>query len=69
MDTTGLSRVRPTASKRRRRRGEFSSTIIFEIENAPQIEEGEGDEESEGLTAPFPRGPTTLHCWRVLKLI
>ena len=34
--------------------------VIPEIEEAPQIEEGEEDEKSEELTAPFPRGPTDI---------
>ena len=35
MDNTGPSRVRPTTSERCRKRGEFSSTIILEIEDEP----------------------------------
>ena len=67
MDTVGPSRVRPTTSARCRRREEASSSIP-EIEDNPQIEEGDSDgegegvgaEESEELTAPFSGGPTDI---------
>jgi len=49
MDTAVPSRICPTASERCHRRDESSSTIIPETEDNPQIEEGEGDEESEEL--------------------
>ena len=44
-------RRRPLASNRRRRRGEYS--IIPVTEEAPQIEEGEEDDELKKLIAPF----------------
>ena len=65
MNTAGPSRVRPMASVRCRRRGESSSTII--PEDDPQIEEGEGDEESEELTAPFLGGLTDITLLRSFK--
>ena len=60
IDPASPSRVCPTASERRRRRGESNSTIISETEDSSQIEEGEGDEESEESTAPFSGGPTDI---------
>ena len=67
MDTAGPSRVCPTISERRRRRGEFYSTIIPQTEDNPQIEEGEGDGESEELTVPFSSGPTDITLLRSFK--
>jgi len=66
MNTAGPFRVCPTASKRRRRRDEVSSTIP-ETKDNPQIEEGEGDDESEELTTPFPSGPTDITLLRSFK--
>ena len=60
MDTAGPFRVRLTAIERRRRRGESSSTIIPQTEDDLQIEEGEGDEESEELTTLFSGGRSGL---------
>jgi len=60
MNTAGPYRVSPTTSERCPRRGQFSSTVIPETEDAPQIEEGEGDEESEELTTPFSGSPTDI---------
>jgi len=69
MDTASPFKVLPTALKKFHRRGESSSTIIPETEDNSQIEEGEGDEESEELTAPFLGGLTDITLLRSLKLI
>ena len=60
MDIVNPSRVCPTSPKRRYRWDEPFSTIIPETEDAFQIKEGEGDEESEEMTVPFSDGPTGI---------
>jgi len=55
MDIAGLLKVHPTALKRHRRRDESSSTIIPEIEGAPQIEEGKGDKKGGRIDSAISR--------------
>jgi len=69
MDTTGPSKVCSTASVRCRRWEETSSSIP-EIEDDPQIEEGDDDDsegETEELTTPFLCGLTDITLLRSFK--
>ena len=66
MNTTGpLERLYPTTLERRRRGDEYS--IIPVKDEAPQVEKGKEDDESEKLTTPFSGGPTNISLLRSFK--